>query len=290
MRHNLNLNWLRSFEAAARLLSFTRAAQELGLTQTAVSQHIKALELKLGEPLFVRRPKSVQMTDIGMAYLVPVREALETIGMSTNGLFGPRLASPVVVRASMAFLVWLSPRLGAFQKECPDIGIKLITSIWKGPADQQPVDVDIILASQKHAQPHLEKLSDEFIVPVCGVGAAKTIKSPRDLLRQNPIHILGFDDHRARYFSAYSLGSDVSSMRLMADTSVAAMEMVAAELGCAVIIERFARQAQQAGRALRIVGDPVALGQSHYLVRGAGPQMQKQPAVDAFETWLRMQF
>lgn len=79
MRHHLNLNWLRSFEAAARLLSFTTASRELGLTQTAVSQHIKALELKLGQKLFVRRPKSLQLTDVGKAYLTSVREALETI-------------------------------------------------------------------------------------------------------------------------------------------------------------------------------------------------------------------
>ena len=116
MRHNLNLNWLRSFEAAARLLSFTAAGQEMGLTQTAVSQHIKSLEQKLGHKLFVRRPKSLQLTDVGKAYLTSVRDALETIEMSTSGLFGPNLASTIVVRASMAFIIWISPKLGSFRR------------------------------------------------------------------------------------------------------------------------------------------------------------------------------
>lgn len=289
MRHNLNLNWLRSFEAAARLLSFTGASHQLGLTQTAVSQHIKALEAQLGDKLFVRRPKSLQLTDVGKAYLLSVRNALETIEMSTTGLFGPSQASIIVLRASMAFIVWLSPKLGTFQREHPDVGIKLVTSIWKGPTDQQPVDIDIILASQEHAKPHLDKLSDEFIVPICGVNSAKAIRTPKDLLRQNPIHILGFDDHWARYLSACSLALDTSSVRLMSDTSVAATEMVAAELGCAVVIERFARQSLQSGRTFRIVGDPVALGQSHYLARTES-HTNRQPAVEAFETWLRLQF
>ena len=289
MHHNLNLNWLRSFEAAARLLSFTRASHEIGITQTAVSQHIKALESRLGDKLFVRRPKSLQLTDTGEAYLTSVRAALDTIEMSTTGLFGPKQNRTVVVRASMAFIVWLSPKLGSFRRDHPEIGIKLVTAIWKGPDDQQPVDIDIVLAPREHAQPHLEKLSDEYIVPVCGVKSAGAISHPRDLLRQEPIHILGFDDHWARYLSAYALVPEPSATRLMSDTSVAAIEMVAAELGCAMVIERFARQATESRKSVRIVGDAVALGQSHYLAR-TRPPANRQPGVEAFEEWLRQQF
>ncbi len=101
MHHNLNLNWLRSFEAAARLLSFTAASREIGLTQTAVSQHIKALETQLGDKLFLRRPKSLHLTDVGKAYLLTVREALDTIEMSTTGLFGPRQARTITSTSSL---------------------------------------------------------------------------------------------------------------------------------------------------------------------------------------------
>lgn len=289
MRRNLNLNWLRSFEASARLLSFTGASRELGLTQTAVSQHIRALEQQLGDKLFVRRPKSLQMTDTGKAYLVSVREALDMIDLSTTGLFGPRQTSVIAVRASMAFITLLSPKLGSFQLDHPDVGIKLVTSIWKWPADQQPVDIDIVLASRKHAKPNLEKLSDECIVPICGVSTAKSVKSPRDLLQQRPIHILGFDDHWVRYLSACALTPDMASANLISDTSVAATEMVAAELGCAMVIERFARQSISTGRAIRIVGDPVPLEQAHYLAL-TEPPATRLPAVDAFANWLHNQF
>lgn len=289
MRHNLNLNWLRSFEAVARLLSFTGASQEIGLTQTAVSQHIKALETQLGDKLFVRRPKSLQLTDVGKAYLLTVREALDTIEMSTSGLFGPRKATTIVVRASMAFIMWISPRLDGFLRHHPDCGVKLVTSIWKGPYDQQPVDVEIILAPKEHARPDLELLSDESIVPICSAASGGDIRTPQDLQRQSPIHIMGFDDHWARYLSAYALNPSSAGGRLITDTSTAAIEMVNAGLGCAVVIERFARQAIGNGQNICMVGKPVALGQSHFLVR-TERRTAVRPEVKAFEAWLRHQF
>lgn len=289
MRHNLNLNWLRSFEAAARLLSFTSASQEIGLTQTAVSQHIKALEAQLGDKLFVRRPKSLQLTDVGKAYLLPVREALSTIEMSTTGLFGPHRAATITIRASMAFIMWLSPRLDGFLNDHPDTSVKLITSIWKDASDQHPVDVDIVLASKDYAGPNLEPLSDEAIVPIVSAASHGMIKGPRDLLQYPSIHILGFDDHWARYLSAFSLKSERPGARLVTDTSTAAIEMVAAGLGCALVIERFAAQAIAAGQNIRIVGEAAALEQSHYLIR-TDHHAAVRPQVEAFNSWLRQQF
>ena len=189
----------------------------------------------------------------------------------------------------MAVIMWLSPKLGAFQKGHPDVAVKLITSIWKNPADRQAVDVDIVLAPKDHGRSELELLSDEAIVPICcgsdGSGACNT----EDLLHQNPIHIMGFDDHRARYLSAHSLNPKQAGGGLITDTSTAAISMVAAGLGCAVVIERFARQAVDAGQNIKIFGDPVPLDQSHFLARSeSGASFQ--PDVKVFEDWLRRQF
>ena len=285
MQH-LNLNWLRTFEAVARLSGFTAASRELGLTQTAVSLQIKALETKLGHDLFIRRPKSLQLTEIGKAYLPSVRNSLETLTLSTGGLFGPDLKSTIVVRASMAAVLWLAPKLGDFQQLHPGIGIKLVTTIWSDTIDTQNVDVDIILAPNDHNNSHLEKLSDEFIVPVCGVTTSATIKTVGDLTGLNPIHILGFDDHWSRYMTAHGLQHDVKSTRLMVDTSVAAFELVATDLGCAVVIERFAINAVEKGQPIKIVGEPVQLAQSHYLAGKESPR-EIQAEAEAFKDWLR---
>lgn len=289
MIENLNLNWLRTFEAASRHLSFTAAGQELGLTQTAVSQHIKALELKLGQDLFVRRPKSLRLTEIGKAYLPSVRDSLESLKLATSGLFGPDMTTTVVVRASMAFILWLSPQLGRFQRLHPGVGIKLVTSIWPDVFDKQAVHFDVVLAPHGRANSQMEKLSDEFVVPVCGAVTSKGIGSVSDLTRLHPIHILGFDDHASRYLAQFGLSHDVRSTGLVVDTSVAACEMAAAELGCAFMIERFAQQAIRTGRPIKVVGDRVSLGQSHYLSRGEAAR-SIQPGTKAFANWLRSCF
>ncbi|MEM7378422.1 MAG: LysR substrate-binding domain-containing protein [Pseudomonadota bacterium] len=288
MQHNLNLNWLRSFEAAARLLSFTRAGLETGLTQTAISQHIRALEGQLGDKLFVRGTRSLRLTDVGEAYLPTVRRALNSIEMTTNGLFGPRGRSTLVVRASMAFTMWLSPRLEGFLQANPDVGIKLVTAIWNGPATQHPVDIDIVLAAEERAGSHGLRLASERLVPVCSQKDVSAVRAPEDLLKRSAIHIVGFDDHWARYLSAQGLKPDPGAIRVTTDTSTAALEMVASGVGCAVVIERFAQQAIASGWRIALAGSPVELGLSHFIEIGH-TRRAAQPGAAAFAAWLREQ-
>ncbi len=285
MKQNLNLNWLRTFDAAARHLSFTAASHELGLTQTAVSQHIKGLETKLGQKLFIRRARSLQLTGIGQAYLISVRDALEHIEFSTSGLFGPELEATIIVRASAAMIIWLSPKLSNFQDEHPQTVIKLETSLWQNELEKHPVDVEILLAAQTQSDPRMVKLSDERIVPVCGLQTSRQIQRPADLMRRDTIHVLGFDDHWARYLSANGLPTGNISPRIVVDTSVAACELAAADNGCAIMFERFAQQAIAAGRPIKIVGDPVANGQSHYVIQRNNAPTEKR-ASTAFCEWL----
>tara|TARA_B110000003_G_C16620144_1_gene522827 strand:+ start:1082 stop:1960 length:879 start_codon:yes stop_codon:yes gene_type:complete len=286
---NLNLNWLRTFEAVARLSGFTAASQELGLTQTAVSLQIKALETKLGHDLFIRRAKSIKLTEIGKAYLPSVRNTLETLTISTNGLFGPDLKSTIVVRASMALIIWLAPKLGEFKMLHPEIGLKFVTTIWQESIDTQNVDVDIILAPNSNTIANLEKLSEEFIVPICSSEIAENINSIADLEMVTPIHILGFDDHWTRYMAEFGLQHEVKLTRLMVDTSVAACELVANNLGRAIVIERFAISALSTGQNINITGDRIPLKQSHYLVK-KDVTKERKSTVLIFNEWLRTQF
>ncbi len=289
MKSNLNLNWLRTFEAAARHLSFTVASRKLGLTQSAVSQHIKALEGKLGQKLFIRRAKSLQLTEVGQAYVVSVRDSLAHIDFSTYGLFGPALDTMIIVRASAAMIIWLSPKLPKFQIEHPGIGIKLVTSLWQNDREKHPVDVEILLASQNQSNAQMVRLSDECIVPVCGIQTAEAVNAPEDLTRCKTLHVLGFDDHWARYLSAHGLPHASNSPCLVVDTSVAACELAAAEGGCAIIVERFAEQAIKSGRPIRIVGDPIETGQSHYIVQHNSDPAEKR-AARVFQDWLKTCF
>jgi len=270
MKSNLNLNWLRTFEAAARLSGFSAAARELGLTQVAVSQQIKSLETKLGHDLFVRHPHA------------------------TYGLFGSDINRTIVVRASIAVLTWLSPGLIGFRQQFPNIKLKFVTSIWPDPVDTQKVDIDIVLMPSHKQTEVCEKLSDEFIVPICGAQTGMKYFSLNDLRKQDPIHIVGYDDHWSRYMNHFEQPSNTNTdenARIQVDTSIQACELVASGMGCAVLIERFARRSIEAGKAIRIVGEPIPLHQSHFLVRTeTGNEQSLSAEIEVFKQWIRTEF
>ena len=104
-----------------------------------------------------------------------------------------------------------------------------------------------------------------------------------------PIHILGFDDHWTRYMAEFGLQHEVKLTRLMVDTSVAACELVANNLGRAIVIERFAISAMSTGQNINITGDRIPLKQSHYLVK-KDVTKERKSTVLIFNEWLRTQF
>lgn len=169
-----------------------------------------------------------------------------------------------------------------------------MTSIWPDPVDTQKVDIDIVLmSSRKHTEPS-EKLSDEFIVPICGQQTSKKISSISDLCNLEPIHIVGYDDHWSRYINHFDMRSKASAAGttgLQVDTSVLACELVASGTGCAVLIERFARRAVETGKPICIVGEPIPLHQSHFLVKTVTANEEPVSAeIEAFKEWIRAEF
>ena len=172
-----NPTWLRTFEAAARHLNFTSAARELGLTQTAVSLHIRSLEKELGAKLFTRAARRIELTELGQSYGLTVRRALADIALSTNSLFGPVTRQTLTIRAAISTATyWIATELPEFSRLYPDIPMRLVSHIWNdspGPADV-PADVDVEIRLGYGDWPGViaEKLCDETIVPVCRAGSA----------------------------------------------------------------------------------------------------------------------
>jgi LysR family transcriptional regulator of beta-lactamase len=122
------LIWLKAFEAAARRSSFTLAAEELGLTQAAISQQIRALESRLGTVLFHRRQRGVTLTPEGSAYLPHIQSAFASLARSTQELFGRRSAQTVTLLSPISFAVlWLAPRLTDLERETKGIGLDVTT-------------------------------------------------------------------------------------------------------------------------------------------------------------------
>lgn len=123
------LNVLRGFEAAARLGSFHQAAQELHLTQSAISQQIRSLEELLGQPLFHRQGRSVTLTDAGQDLLETTQSVLLQLAMGIQRLEQYRKPNQLVLNTSTALARhWLLPRLGAFHRAHPEVDLWLFTS------------------------------------------------------------------------------------------------------------------------------------------------------------------
>src|ERR1700761_4336760 len=130
MRQISNLNWIRSFEASARALSFTEAARELNMTQAGVSQHVRLLEYNLNQILFHRLPRGLQLTDVGEAYLHVVRESFEQLTSGTAEIFGEGRRGVVTVRTNVAFAThWLASRVADFRIRFPEIRLRLLAAV-----------------------------------------------------------------------------------------------------------------------------------------------------------------
>lgn len=181
------LNALRAFEAAARHLSFTKAAAELHVTQAAISHQVKALEETLGVMLFRRLNRRLVLTDHGQSYLPVLREAFDQIDTATRRLHADERAGPLRISALSSFAArWLLPRLPHFRERHPEIDV--VVSVSDALIDFSTENIDIGLRYGHGNYPGLanEHLLDDEIFPVC---------SPK--LLAGPIPLRGFEDlHR----------------------------------------------------------------------------------------------
>ncbi|MEX0319334.1 MAG: LysR substrate-binding domain-containing protein [Ruegeria sp.] len=277
--------WLRSFEAAARHLNFTEAARELGLTQTAVSLHIRSLEVELGEKLFTRSARRLDLTELGQSYALTVRRALSDIALSTNSLFGLATRQTLTLRAPISTATyWLAAELPEFSALYPEVPVRLVSNIWADSAAPGEVDVEIRLGYGDWPGLRAEKLCDETIVPVCPANAPLPAL---EKMRQGPlIHVLGYEDNWARYFEAHDQLPNEAAVRHSVDTTVAALQLVMAGAGYATILTRFARNAIAQGAPLKIAGPPIPFAQSHYLIRSDGAAPPSALA-QLYTAWLR---
>src|SRR5687768_10005331 len=176
------LIWLRTFEAAARRLSFTAAAGELGLTQAAVSQQIRLLEAKLKTTRFRSRRRGVELTPEGAAYLPHVQAAFGSLARSTAELFGPRAAHVIAVRSPISFAtLWLAPRLPALAAALPNIRLA-VTTIHVPSDYSSDGGLDIQFGGGSFPGRTAHRLTSERLVPVAAPSllARGTERGPAD--------------------------------------------------------------------------------------------------------------
>ena len=204
------LNALKAFEAAARHESFTRAAEELCVTQGAVSHQVKALETELGLKLFVRERQRLIITEQGREYLAVLRDALDRIALGTERLKQRQSSGVLTVSTSPDFAAkWLVNRLGRLSEAHPEIDLRVSATMHH--VDFAREDVDVAVRHGDGDWPGLDavRLSPEQLFAVCSpklMSGPRAIRVPADILKHPLLHI---DDRKdwARWLEAADLAA-----------------------------------------------------------------------------------
>ncbi len=210
-----SLNGLRAFEAAARHLSFTLAAAELNVTQTAISHQIKRLEEELGLRLFVRKNRTLALTPKAKDYLPGVRAAFNYLRLATDRLLRKDEDNVLTVSTLASHAAkWLLPRLSAFQEAHPGIDVRITTST--SLVDFKNGDVDAAIRYGRGHWPGVRAqwlMADELF-PVCSpalLNSARPLRCPEDLAHYTLLHTSGgYDDDWRQWLTAAGLPTDIS--------------------------------------------------------------------------------
>ena len=188
-----SLNGLKAFEAAARHESFTRAAEELCVTQGAVSHQVKALESELGLKLFIRERQRLVITEAGRSYLEIVRDAFDRIASGTERLLQRQNSGSLTVSTSPNFAAkWLVHRLGRFAEAHPGIDLRISASLHHIDFAQEDIDLAIRHGDGQAGGLHVTRLCAEELAPVCSpklLRGRSALRKPADLAGQTLLHI-----------------------------------------------------------------------------------------------------
>src|ERR1700761_1661829 len=284
-----SLNGLRAFEAAARHLSFTLAASELNVTQTAISHQIRRLEEELGLRLFIRKNRALALTPQARDYLPGVRAAFNDLRLATDRLLR-KDDDKVLTVSTLASLAakWLLPRLTAFQEAHPGVDVRITTST--SLVDFKNGDVDAAIRYGRGNWPGVrsEWLMTDDTFPVCSpalLSGKRPLRTPEDLRDHVLLHTSTYDDDWRQWLTAAGLPSDISkqpgiTFDLMLMTVQAAIDGLGVAMGRTSYVEGDIAK----GRLVVPVKIALPAAAGFYLV---SPQARAESAkLSAFRRWL----
>jgi LysR family glycine cleavage system transcriptional activator len=299
------LNALRAFEAAARLLSFKKAAKELHVTPGAVSHQIKLLEDHLGFALFRRLTRALELTPEAKAMLPKVQEGLESLAAAVERVRARQASSALTVMTPPNFAArWLVPRLGRFTQSHPNLELHLASRLAMidgrengkvvpaaDAAEETPV-VMVRFGEGRYRGAHVDELFSAVYVPVCSpklVRGAHALRKPEDLRFHTLLHDETVMEEGVRpdwqdFIDALGIeGIDVSRGPSFSNASLA-LEAAIEGMGVALSMKPLVRAEIDAGRLVVPFDVSAPAAFSYYLVT---PEASAQaPGVAAFREWI----
>jgi LysR family transcriptional regulator, glycine cleavage system transcriptional activator len=284
-----SLNGLRAFEAAARHLSFTRAADELNVTQTAISHQIHRLEEQLGIALFVRRNRALLLTREAQDYLPSVRTAFEDLRRATARLRRPDREGMLTVSTTASLAAkWLVTRVAAFQDSNPGIEVRITTSPHLVDFEREEVDMAVRYGRGSWPGLRANWLMAEDIFPVCSPSLLKgdnKLRCPEDLAHHTLLHATVSREDWQLWLTAAGLPVSLATRRgLSFDQSFMAIQAAVEGLGIALGRTRFVEADIAAGRLVVPFDVVLPADAGFYIV--APEATADSPRIALFRDWL----
>jgi LysR family glycine cleavage system transcriptional activator len=282
------LNAVRAFEATARNASFTRAAQELFVTQGAVSRHVAALERWLGAKLFTRTQRGIELTAKGGAYFRVLRGALDQIDHATRQLQQSPDENLLRLKLPPTFAIrWLVPRLARFHAQHRGIDVQITTSHDPADFDREDVDAAIHSDFEPPSGPGFRRVLGEELLPVCSPGLLErgpALSKPRDLAR----HVLLCSMNRPRDWPAWLVAAGVAGVDgnsgLKFENAALAYQAAIDQLGVTIAQRALVADDLRTGRLVAPFALSVRTSGGYYLAYP--PHRPKSSRLVAFEEWL----
>jgi LysR family glycine cleavage system transcriptional activator len=251
-------------------LSFSVAADDLKISQAAVSQQMRQLEAYLDTTLFVRHHRRLSLTSTGLAYLEAVHEALDRLDSVTDQLFPGRQNQTVTLRCTSAVAtLWLAPQLKSLQALHANIDLRIMTLDQSFEYHNPPrADLEIFIQGEGTNDSNVSKLLTSTITPVCSprlFSYRQRPKVPADVLEHDLIHVLGYDDDWHRWFRNHRLNEIEVPRGLSVDGSLIAIG--AAQRGDGIMLGRrpFIDRHLQSGELVEVFTKPYHLYADYYL-------------------------
>ncbi|WP_144209826.1 transcriptional regulator GcvA [Shewanella donghaensis] len=281
------LNAVKAFEAAARHLSFTRAAEELFVTQAAVSHQIKALEDYLGLKLFRRKNRSLLLTEEGQSYFLDIKDIFIQLGESTERLLARSAIGSLTVSMSPSFAIqWLVPRLAKFSEKNPDIDVRIKAVDSEADSLTDDVDVAIYYGQGNWAGLRADKLRNEVLIPVCSpllLNGPKPLNKPSDLKNHTLLHDSSRHNWQAWFRKCGISEINVNSGPIFSHSSLV-LQAAAHGQGVALGYSVLARPDIKAGRLVCPFSEVLVSKDAYYLV--CQQNHSELGKVAAFREWM----
>ena len=281
------LNAVRAFEAAARHLSFRRAADELHVTHAAVSHQVKGLETYLQAPLFRRLNRAVRLTEAGQAYLPPLRDALDAIAQATARITSEESAGALTISTSPPFAAkWLVPRLSAFREAYPEIDVWLTPSLRVVDFAREEVDAAVRWGAGEWPGLRADLVGTMDVFPVCSprlLRGPHPLRTPEDLRHHALIHDASGEDWR-RWLAAAGVRGVAPAPSLHFHDSSLVIQAAVEGQGVALAYSVLAADDLASGRLVRPFEVSLPTDYCYYFVCPEGSA--ETPKIVAFRTWL----